>query len=53
MKKKTYKIIFGSTLLPERRKLLTSQEADHMKVLKGEMKDIDYMEKWEGSFKVT
>jgi hypothetical protein len=45
--KKIYKTVFGFTLLPERRKLLTSQEEDHVKVLKGEIKDIEYYKKWE------
>lgn len=39
---------YGFILLPERRKLLSSQEKDHIKVLKGKMKDTDYWKKWEG-----
>lgn len=41
------KIKYGFKFLPERRKLLTSQEEDHIKVLKGEIVDINYWRKWE------
>ena len=41
------KMKYSFELLPERRKLLTSQQEDHIKVLKGEMKDVDYWKKWE------
>lgn len=36
----------GFVRLPDRRKLLTSQEEDHIKVLKGEMSDIEYEKRW-------
>ena len=42
-----YKFEYGYVRLPDRRKLLNSQEEDHIKVLKGEMKDVDYWKKWE------
>lgn len=41
------KITYGFVLLPERRKLLTSQEEDHIKVLTGEMEETEYYKKWE------